>query len=397
MGLLADLEAAMAVIEAAVADLEPECLAAGDAVALVEVFARGERVCTAGRALAGRRVARSSAWRPSGERSAAHWMARQAGTSVGEAVNVLQTAERVESLPAVDHAFRSGDLSGAQATEISSAASASPESELELLRAAASEGPAGLKQLCGRVRAAAEGEEVARHEAIHRSRHLRHWTSHDGAFRLDGRFTPEAGAVVLAALRPYQERIFRDAREAGRREPHEAYAADALVALAEEGRSDANAMVQVRVDAAALARGHLEAGEVCEIDGVGPVPVATASALLSDAVVSAVVSDGVDITTVAHLGRTIPAHLRTALQARDPTCVVPGCSVADHLDIDHIVPFAQGGPTRLDNLARLCRFHHHQKTYRGYRLEGGPGHWRWVTPDDSPGTPESPTLSFSPP
>ncbi len=126
MGLLADLKAAMAVIEAAVAELEPECLAAGDAVALVEVFARGERVCTAGRALAGRRVARASAWRASGERSAAHWMARQAGTSVGEAVNVLRTAERVESLPAVNQAFRSGDLSGAQATEISSAALASP-------------------------------------------------------------------------------------------------------------------------------------------------------------------------------------------------------------------------------------------------------------------------------
>jgi hypothetical protein len=37
--------------------------------------------------------------------------------------------------------------------------------------------------------------------------------------------------------------------------------------------------------------------------------------------------------------------------------------------------------TKLDALARLCRFHHAQKTHEGYRLEGGPGHWRWLKPD----------------
>ncbi|MGH2773368.1 MAG: hypothetical protein ACRDIU_09580, partial [Actinomycetota bacterium] len=30
-------------------------------------------------------------------------------------------------------------------------------------------------------------------------------------------------------------------------------------------------------------------------------------------------------------------------------------------------------------------FHHDQKTYRGYRLLGGPGKWGWQHPDASSG------------
>ncbi|MGI9022630.1 MAG: hypothetical protein ACR2HV_05265, partial [Acidimicrobiales bacterium] len=31
-----------------------------------------------------------------------------------------------------------------------------------------------------------------------------------------------------------------------------------------------------------------------------------------------------------------------------------------------------------------CRWHHHLKTYCGYRLEGSPGDWRLVAPDHPP-------------
>lgn len=39
---------------------------------------------------------------------------------------------------------------------------------------------------------------------------------------------------------------------------------------------------------------------------------------------------------------------------------------------------------RLDNLARLCSWHHYLKTHRGYRLSGGPGSWRFEGPDSEP-------------
>jgi 5-methylcytosine-specific restriction endonuclease McrA len=75
--------------------------------------------------------------------------------------------------------------------------------------------------------------------------------------------------------------------------------------------------------------------------------------------------------------RIIPAAIRTALEHRDPTCVVPGCNRRRDLEIDHIVPLAHGGPTSLANLARLCRWHHAQKTHHGWRLTGRPGNWTW--------------------
>ena len=141
-------------------------------------------------------------------------------------------------------------------------------------------------------------------------------------------------------------------------------------------------MVHVRVDHAALVRGHREKGEICEVPGVGPIPVATARALCSDAILKAIITKGADVKAVAHLGRTIPARLRTALEARDPECVVPGCHNRRRLEIDHVKPMSEGGSTSLDNLVRMCRPHHHMKTVLDFRLEGRPGKWRWIPPKE---------------
>jgi hypothetical protein len=64
------------------------------------------------------------------------------------------------------------------------------------------------------------------------------WSDPDGAFRLDARLTPDAGAEVLASLRPEADLIFEEARKRGDREPQAAHMADALVACASgEARS----------------------------------------------------------------------------------------------------------------------------------------------------------------
>ena len=90
-------------------------------------------------------------------------------------------------------------------------------------------------------------------------------------------------------------------------------------------------MVVVHVSKDAYERGWTERGERCEIEGIGPVPVGVARRLAADCIMKAVVTDGVDITRVAHLGRSIPAHLRTAVETRDPVCVIAGCEVDRHL------------------------------------------------------------------
>ena len=141
----------------------------------------------------------------------------------------------------------------------------------------------------------------------------------------------------------------------------------------------------MRVDHAALLRGHVEPGELCELPGIGPIPVEVARALAVDSVLSVLVTDGVDVTSVAHAGRTIPAALRRALAERDPCCAVPGCDVGEALEIDHIRPVGEGGMTSLANLVRLCHWHHYLKTHQRHRIERSGTEWRWLVPDDSRG------------
>ncbi len=390
--MFAPVMAAVNLLRRSVASLEPRTLRGDDAARLLKLFAEAERLAAAGKALAARRVEETNAWRGGGHRSAASWLAAATGSSVGSAVGTLATARRLEDLPATAEARRHGRLSEAQAAEIAAAAATNPDAEDELLAAARTEPVAALRQHCQRVKASAADDEAARQRALHRSRRLRHWTDADGAFRLDLRTTPDAGATIVANLKPFCDRAFAEARAGGRRESSEAYAADALVAMADAAASAGEgaggrgprAMVHVRVDHDALVRGHVEAGEVCEVPGVGPIPVATARAWAGDAVLSALVTKGVDVVAVAHAGRSVTAAQRAALEERDRTCVVAFCALSRGLEIDHVDGWAVTRTTTLERLARLCRWHHHLKTYCGYRLEGCAGDWRFVPPDHPP-------------
>jgi len=376
---------AITTLRSALSEIDPRQVSAEQAVELVQLFTEAERVCAAGRTLAVRRVEETKAWQRHGHRTAAHWLAATTGTSVGQAVGVLETARRLEDLPATREAFSGGRLSELQTREISAAAP-DPRAERALIATAQTQPVSALREECRKVRASACNDEVEAHEAIRRRRYLRHWSDGDGAVRLDARLTPDAGAAVIAAIDARRDRIFSEARRAGRRESSDAYAADALVELAQGAGPTPRAMVHVLVDHAALASGRARADQRCEIPGIGRIPATTARALTGDAIIKAVVTKGTKVHTVAHVGRTIPARLRTALEVRDPTCVVPGCAARKSLEIDHYrIPYADGGPTTLDNLARLCRWHHYQKTHLGYRLTGEPGEWIWQTPSDLEG------------
>jgi hypothetical protein len=216
---------------------------------------------------------------------------------------------------------------------------------------------------------------------------------------------PADAAPLEALLQARTTQIAADAHRAGQHEPREAYGADALVSLicgdpevAGSATAGANAagsvtnsaagsrvrvprsvkaVVNVVVSASALERGHTVAGEICTIAGVGPISVADARALCMTGDIKVLKTHGSDVTGVAHAGRMIPAKLRSALEQRDPTCVVPKCNRRRGLEIDHVIPMSEGGITTLGNLARLCRFHHDQKTHHGWVLSGGAGSWRW--------------------
>ena len=79
-----------------------------------------------------------------------------------------------------------------------------------------------------------------------------------------------------------------------------------------------------------------------------------------------------------------PSHaLADFVRARDLTCRAPGCDrPAIGCDLDHTVPYADGGATHASNIKALCRFHHLMKTFWGWKDRQLPdGSVIWTLPD----------------
>ncbi len=389
-------------MEAVLRDLDPESLGGPESLALFGLFHRIERLGAAGKALCARQMAASQAWFSGGHRSPCHLMAEVTGSSVRHAVDLLEAAEAMKALPATEAKFRSGSLTEAQAIEVASAAVADPASEAELLALAELDSFLELQRGAARVRAAATDDDERQRRA-HRRRQFRHWVDVEGSFRFSGSLTPEAGAVLMAGMEPHRQALARRAAESDkgkrrRRDGDGAVAADALVEMArcatgsqpgDPLRPTPAAVIHVRVDHAALVRGHTKRGEVCEVAGVGPVTVGFVHRLVGDAVVAALLVEDGQVLKVAHLGRVIPAQVRTALVERDQVCVVPGCAVDADLEIDHIRPISVGGRSELANLCRLCRFHHYLKTHHGWRIARAGKRWLWEGPHGPPPDPHA--------
>ncbi len=398
-----ELNAAFSHLVDCVSRVEVETFDGKGAARLVGI-ADGIRRCGDSlRTVAVGQVDRTNGWKGEGARSISEWLATETDCAQYEAQSVVILANQLQHLPTTQAALLSGVLSNAQAVEVARGAIVAPNTETQLLNLAKHVTVRDLRNASGRVVAAAT-DEAARHKQIHNSRFSKSWRDPDGAFIIKGRMTVANGAIVMAALKPLQDEIFKAARKSGEYAKPEAYAADALMALcaaktgstqgsSEAKSTSANAVINIRIDIDALKRGHTEEGEICEIAGVGPIPVATATEYLGEAFLKLLILDGVDIKTVEHMGRHIPAPLRTALDDRDRVCQVPTCDVSIGLEIDHIVPFAEGGAASLENLVKLCRRHHLQKTHDGYQLErievetaeregASEARWAWRAPPD---------------
>ena len=411
---------------------DPALVSAPDAARVVEDASAIERLAATLKAQAAARVAETGAWRASGDRSAAHHLARTTGTSVGHAAGVIETARRLQQLPETAAAAGRGELSADQSAAIAEAATADPAAERRLLERAKRSSLGELRDECARTKAAALPDGEARRRRIHEQRYLRTHTDAEGAWNLRVRNNPEVGATIMAALRPIADRLFRAARASGQREPAEAYAADALTELAggagdergrssesEEadatgaatsdgngapgdagqgggpvtrrpsagagaGRNGSSAKVIVRVDLDALLRGYPVTGELAELVGYGPVAVSAIRDMIDtgDPFLAAVATKGVDVVGVAHLGRKATAHQQTCLEWLYPTCAAEGCSAVSRLEVDHRLDWATTRVTVVDLLDRLCSHHHGLKTLDGWSLVEGKGKRAFVAPED---------------
>src|SRR5437763_4776840 len=305
------------------------------AAALVKDAAAIENMAAALRAQLARRVEATHAWRKDGYRSAAHQLAQEAGISVGKAKAELETALRLQLLPATAQAHREGKLSADKAAAVADAASADPSAEQRLVEHAQRRSLGELRDECARVKAAADPDPDATHKRIHAARTCRRRTTVEGGGEIVYGSTLEEVNEVWAVLKGFATTEFDKARLQGRREPEDAYAADGMLAMARAAAGAATGLrptatlkgrvrrpvptkIIFRCDVAALRRGHVQGDEVCDIAGVGPVPVSVIRDVLEtgDPFVAAVLTDGVDVISVAHLGRKPTAHQLTALEWR---------------------------------------------------------------------------------
>jgi hypothetical protein len=384
-----ELERAVEAVRHAVRALEPARLAGADAARLTAVAAEGERLLGAAKALLARRTDETRAWRGGRAASVEQWLAETSGCSEGAAREALVTAERIETLPETRDRLLDGRLSIGQAALVSAGAAVDPGAEAHLLRTATRSGMRGLRQEKERVVAAATDEEAAARRA-RRERHLRTWTNGPATH---GTFSgpTEQVADLLDALEPLTRARFDEARRAGQQEPLEAYRFDALCTLVRQpGAGVATArrtkhIARVRVDLTALVRGRTEPGEVCEIPGVGPVPVAHAREVLSHGLLQLVITDGVDVRTVVSTTRHVPPPLKIAIAERDRTCKVRGCDCDRMLHRHHTDDFVRSQRTIYSELGNLCTRHHHLVHDEGYRIiDHHDGTWDLAAPDRAP-------------
>ena len=368
--------------------LDPDLVPAQAAADLYARLDRAARAITAARTLLARRVDDSLAWQRAGCRNAAEYLAGATGSSLGAARSELETSQALPTLPDVRDALVQGTVSAAQGAVIADAARVNPGAASALVAAAERSNLGELREAAGRAKAAADADPTVTYDRIHRARRMSRFTDGEGGWNLIARGTADAGAVLNSALDPIIDELFR-ANRTGEHLSRDAYAFDALVELARRacGASKPEKAINprflglLRLDVEALRRGHVEGDELCEITGIGPVPVERAIELLGEATLKLVLTKGVDVANVTSLGRGPTAAMRYALAWTSPTCTVEGCS-RTHLETDHRIEYAATQHTRLSELDPLCDGHHDLKTYTNWALVEGKGKRAFVPPDD---------------
>ncbi len=440
------------VFTARLAAVDAAELLGSEAGALCRSLATLEHATAAATTRLAARVDEVGTWKGDGARSADAWLAAARGCSEGAARAALRTRAKLTELPQVAALADAGALSPAQVELVAIGASADAGATDELLSLCRS---GTLRQLRDRAATAAASNGRAKKRSRDAARNRRLSFSTDpltGERRMTGSHAAEHMAIIEARLRADAERQFHRGRREGRRLPQAARMMDALLALcggspdalADDLDPDADAgndphpradppadppppssggatgaapasapgsapaaspapqpapqpatppkaQVLIHIDLDALLRGHTRSGERCEIEGVGDIPVEAALRFADDAFIKAVIREGTDIRTVCHLGRGIPAILRTAIEARSRCCDRPGCDSTAGLQIDHAhIDCADDGPLTLDGGHRLCPHDHRKKTHEGYRLLGTHGNLVWVDADGRVVTADNP-------
>lgn len=320
-------------------------------------------------------------WR--GVRSTAEWIAWRCSCSPRMAREHVRVARALRELPLAREAFGRGELSYSKVRSLTRVATA--DSEEFLLHQATYATAAQLDRMLGAYRRSTGESNIA-----HEERELSWSWYSDGSLQVSARLPAEEGRAFLKALEAASSQIREEQRTApeenGPAGPRDEDApggpllasaatnADALSLLSESFLAHGTAtragpdrtQLIVHVDAETLSA---DAFGRCELEAGPGISPETARRLGCDASLRVLIKRGKRALYLGRKTRSIPPALNLALRERDGGCRLPGCTNTRFGDGHHIVPWALGGRTDLDNLVLLCRRHHRLVHEGGFAVE----------------------------
>jgi hypothetical protein len=311
-----------------------------------------------------------------GHGSAAGWLVARTGCSWGQARRDIRLARGLDAMPLVSDAVAEGEVSLCSARVLAELRPIDPETftrnESILLDAARTGSVAQLHRVgrfwrdqVERANGSDRDEVLANRRALHASVTL------DGIVRIDGDLDPLTGETVLTALRSVTDAEARDGADDPRSPAQRR--ADALgeICRAWLDRSDRPEVAGERPHVTVtVPLGRLTNRLVPDLDHTGPIGDDLARLLACDASVTRVVlSPRSEPLDVGRRTPVVPPAIRRALVVRDAGCRFPACDRPHHwCDAHHVVHWADGGATALDNLVLLCR-RHHRAVHENFHLD----------------------------
>lgn len=343
------------------------------------------------------------------------WLGFHCGLDGNAAREKLRVARALRELPVIRACFAHGEVSYSKVRAITRVANA--DNEKLLVSYAQGATAAQMERV---VRGYRRVERIEDPETVLRQRRRRGldwWFDDDGMLVIRGRLAPEDGALFIKAIEALCTRMKADERAAESGDlktrvqgeldeeavsPPCARRADALVQILEAGLGNVDAelpggdrtLVVMHVpvsetaaaDASSANENPLPLRSACELEDGPAVPRDTTRRIACDAsvVTHHEHADG-RVASIGRRSRTVPFWLRRALKHRDGGCRFPGCDRTRHVDAHHVVHWAEGGETSLENLVLLCR-HHHRQIHEGrfHVRPAGDGDFVFDTSDGRP-------------
>ena len=310
---------------------------------------------------------RSEQWSEEGFNSAVDWLRFNCHLTSHAAWSAINVARQMGKLQQSLEAMNNGEIGFAHlATLANTADKVKGFDESELLPLAREHSPGKFHYQVRHYRHARDRKSYEREqESLHEARYLSLSNAEDGCLLITGVLDPVDGAAVRGALEPLAA---PGGEHDDRTRPQRL--ADALYE-----RVTGNARVQLQVtttletlQAAAGAAGG-------EMEFAMPLCSETVRRLACDSSVMRVLFDAESLPVdVGRARRLVDGGLRRALTVRDKHCQWPGCErPASWCDGHHLVHWADGGETSLENTVLLCKRHHrlvHEGGWKLIRVEG---------------------------